>query len=256
MSTFSEELRLQYHIDDFTVAEYRKILQLAKQNYQFETFDKISLTNRFILWRHDCDLSLNRALRLAMIENEESITATYFINPHCEFYNLLEKKQGAIINKILELGHHIGLHFDASFYDIHGENQLDDLVAKEAAWLRSWFGYNIHTFSFHNPTPFLLSCEKDSYGGLLNCYSSFFKDNVAYCSDSNGYWRFRRLRDVLTEAKEDHLQVLTHPGWWQETAMLPRDRVLRCFNGRAQAGMNDYDAFLQQNQRKNVGVSE
>ena len=100
---------------------------------------------------------------------------------------------------------------------------------------------------------FLLTCEKSQYGNLINCYSLFFKQNISYCSDSNGYWRFRRLRDVLEQATDKNLQILTHPGWWQEARMLPRDRVYRAVDGRAKHVMKSYDQALENCNRINVG---
>ena len=32
---------------------------------------------------------------------------------------------------------------------------------------------------------------------MINTYAKYFKENVEYCSDSNGYWRYKRLEDFL-----------------------------------------------------------
>lgn len=240
-------------IKDFTVEHYAKLLALAKAQYTFIPYGKIAFDQRFILWRHDCDFSLNRARHLAHIEQEHNVRSTYFLNPHCEFYNLLEKEQAAIIQSILACGHDIGLHFDAAFYQTTSEDQLDELVAKEAGWLKDWFDVEPTAFSFHNPDAFLLTCERDSYGGLINCYSRKFKDRIPYCSDSNGYWRYRRLHDVLEKAAEPCLQVLTHPGWWQDEPLYPRQRIFRSVYGRADAVMALYDDTLQAHGRDNLG---
>lgn len=236
---------------DFTIDQYSELLRLAKENYQFTGYDDL-VKSRFILWRHDCDYSLNRALRLARLESEAAVKTTYFINPHCEFYNLLEKSQSKIVEKILSLGHDIGLHFDAEYYEIESEAELEEAVGKEAEWLQDWFDFKPVAFSFHNPTEFTLSCERESYGGLINCYSKIFRSSISYCSDSNGYWRHQRLRDVIEEASEPKLQVLTHPGWWQETALHPRQRIFRSIFGRAQSIMNFYDTAVQDFGRENL----
>jgi hypothetical protein len=237
---------------DFTTQRYVELLQLAKSNYRFLGYRELDAAARFVLWRHDCDFSLNRALRLAQAEHAESLKCTYFLNPHCEFDNLLEKSQAKIVSRILELGHDIGLHFDSAYYDIQSEDQLEDLVAREAGWLREWFDAAPSAMSFHNPTDFLLRCERETYGGLLNCYSRRFKNSVPYISDSNGVWRFRQLRDVLMAVEEPCLQVLTHPGWWQDIPLPPRQRVFRSSYGRAKATMGMYDAFIETHGRPNV----
>lgn len=245
------------HIPDFTIKHYRELLCVAKKNYTFTRYQSIPYGTRFVLWRHDCDFSLNRAYRLALIEQGEDVVSTYFINPHCEFYNLFEKSQTALVKSILEMGHDIGLHFDAAYYDISTEEQLGVLVANEALFLEKVFGVRPTAFSFHNPTAFLLTCEQEVYGGLLNCYSKRFKTNIPYCSDSNGYWRFRRLVEVLQQATDPWLQVLTHPGWWQEKALPPRQRVFRSVYGRAEKNLRFYDCSMERFVRTNVtGLSE
>ena len=236
---------------DFTESHYRELCQLAVKHYPIADYRHIPWGKRFVLWRHDMDYSLNRGLALAKAEHDLGLKATYFLNPHSEFYNLAETSQHAIIKKFLALGHDIGLHFDSGFFGEITEAELNDLVAHEAAYMEWLFKIKPVAFSFHNPVTSTLLFEADDYGGLLNCYSKRFKTEVGYCSDSNGYWRFRRLYDVLSEAKEPCLQVLTHPGWWQDKPMPPRQRIFRCAYGRAAATLRTYDTALEQYGRLN-----
>lgn len=236
---------------DFTINNYRCLLRLAIDKYAVVSYSHIPFGSRFLLWRHDVDYSLNRALVLAKLERQEGIKATYFINLHSEFYNVNEANQRSLVQNILALGHDLGLHFDGAFYDVTSEHDLDRLVALEAEHLHILFGLRPVAFSFHNPVAVHLACEADYYGGLVNCYSKRFKSEIAYCSDSNGYWRFRRLPDVLAEAKDPCLQVLTHPEWWQDAQMPPRQRIFRSAFGRAAASMRIYDAGLEQHGRIN-----
>jgi peptidoglycan/xylan/chitin deacetylase (PgdA/CDA1 family) len=237
---------------DFTVASYRKLITLALLSYEVADYSSINWKKRFVLWRHDCDISLNRSLALAKIEADLGLKSTFFLNPHCEFYNLLEHSQQALIHEILGLGHDIGLHFDAAFYGTASEDDLNRQVESEASFLESFLGERPVAFSFHNPTSFNLTCEANTYGGLLNCYSKRFKTEVPYCSDSNGYWRFQRLFDVLEEANSPCLQVLTHPGWWHEKPSSPRSRIFKSIYGRATATMRAYDQSLKEDGRENI----
>lgn len=237
---------------DFTTLSYRKLIKLAKQNYSFATYEDVPWGSNFVLWRHDCDYSLNRAHALALIESEEEINSTYFLNLHCAFYNLFEPAQHKIVMDIIKMGHHIGLHFDGAFYSEFKHEDLSNFVEKEADIFESLFGIRPKAFSFHNPLPFHLSCEEEYYGGLLNCYSKRFKTEVPYCSDSNGYWRFRRLHDVLTKAEDKCIQILTHPDWWYDSPMPPRQKIFRCIYGRAEASMRAYDKILETHERQNL----
>ena len=63
-------------IKDFTVEHYAKLLRLAKAQYKFISYGEFAFDQRFILWRHDCDFSLNRARHLALIEQEHKVSST------------------------------------------------------------------------------------------------------------------------------------------------------------------------------------
>lgn len=237
---------------DFTVDAYQELVVLAKNMYVFACYDDIPWGRQFVLWRHDCDYSLNRAFALARIEAAEGVRATYFLNLHSEFYNLFERSQYRLVQDIIAMGHRIGLHFDAAFHDIPDEESLAAHVRNEAVVLEGLFDVRPAAFSFHNPLASHFRCDEESYGGLVNCYSLRLKTEVPYCSDSNGYWRFRRLRDVLAQATDPCLQVLTHPGWWQDCEMPPRQRIFRSVYGRARATIADYDATILAHGRENL----
>lgn len=226
---------------DFTMVEYCSLLRLAKSGgYRFCAYTALPLNERSVLWRHDIDMSLNRAVRMAEVEAEEGVSSTFFIYLHSEFYNVLEAGQLRLAKRLVELGGRIGLHFNPTFHNIANESELEYWIKKEADVLTDLLKVEVAAFSFHDTNPFILSCEKSDYGGLVNCYSSYFKKEVSYCSDSNGIWAYQRLRDVLQKATEPRLHVLTHPEWWQETAMEPREKVFRSADGRARKVVGDY----------------
>lgn len=237
---------------DFTTGMYRRVLQLALENYAPRTFHSYSVDEKCFLMRHDVDLSLNRALALAQIEHDLGVSTTYLVDPHSMFYNLAEKRQAAILREILDLGHTLGLHFDASFRDVTSESRMVSVLEEQARWLEFLVGVRPSVMSFHNPSEDHLRWRADAYAGMVNCYSSQLMDSFTYISDSNGYWRFRQLQDVLLDATAERLQILIHPGWWQETKMSPRQRIFRSSFGRAAATMSEYDESLDRMARANI----
>lgn len=237
---------------DFTEDHYGEILDAVLRSYRFATYDAIPWDEQFVLWRHDVDISLNRSGRLAEIEAARGIVATYFIDIHSTFYNVFEAAQSAALRAILALGHRLGVHFDANYYGVRDESDLDELVARESALLSSTFGAPVDAMSFHNPSELHLTWSNERYAGLVNCYSQRLRESTSYCSDSNGYWRFRRLFDVVDEAADRRLQVLTHPGLWQAEPMAPRQRLSRAAYGRARAVMRDYDDLISTMGRVNL----
>ena len=236
---------MDYYFEDFTRENYSNLIALALKKYKFITFDELKSDElNTVLWRHDIDLSMHCALKLAEIEAEMGVRANYFVLPHSEFYNIFEKEVTEILFRIKELGHNIGLHFDSHYYGITSEDNLEEFLLKEVEMFRSFFNIEIKAFSFHNTTEFTLSCEKDTYAGLINVYAESIKKNYDYCSDSNGYWRYRRLKDFLMDDSIVNAQVLTHPGWWLDEVMAPFDRIKGIVKARHDKVLADYVKIL------------
>lgn len=242
------------HGHDFTEKQFKKILRLAKERYKIISFNEIKRNNNFMLLRHDIDYSIHRAYSLAKIEKKEEVTATYFLLPSSFFYNIFEYEIRQLIIKIINMGHKVGLHFDAEPYQIKSGDDLSLWLNFEKNILESLFRVKIKVFSFHNPTKRIMKYDAFKYAGMINTYAKYFKENTAYCSDSNGYWRYHSLENVLRESKYDKLQALIHPEWWQKKPMLPRDRIKRCIHGRAEKQQRLYDVMLKKHGRKNIGI--
>jgi hypothetical protein len=242
------------HAADFTESVYRRLLVEAKRFYRFEPFGT-QCADPHVLWRHDVDVSVHRAATLARIEAEEGVTATYFLWFHSPFYNLLEAPVAGAARRTLDAGHRLGLHFDSSFYStLESASDLAEKVAYEAGLLGDVLEKPVEALSFHNPGVANddLGCDADKIAGLVNVYGRTIRKRYGYLSDSNGHWRFRRLLDVLTEAAEERLHVLTHPEWWQAESMPPRERIVRCVQGRADRTLQDYDDLLSRAGRANI----
>lgn len=242
----------KYNFADFTHENYRKLLGIAKEKFKFSDFTNYDPKESFIIWRHDIDFSVHSALNLAEIENEEGIVATYFVHLHNEFYNPLEKEITGKLQSIKQKGHKLGLHFDSHYYDIITTGELEKYLRFEKGILENLLDAEINCFSFHNTNDLVLSFNEDKYAQMINVYSNYFREKVSYCSDSNGYWRHERLENMLLSGKHTKLQVLTHPAWWQETVMSPRERIQKCINGRANKVMKKYDDFLVSQGRENI----
>lgn len=218
--------REKYHFEDFTFDNYRHLLQLAKRKgFQFILHkDDFVAERKDVIWRHDVEFEPDLALKMAEIESEESVKATYFFQLHSGCYNLFDRHYTPVFHQIRSLGHHVGLHFDCRYWGISDEHQLDEYITLDKDYLERALDVRLDTFSFHNTTPFTQSCLEYRYGGLINVYSSYFKEHYNYCGDSLGYWRFDRLEDVLNDDNVRHLQVLTHDANWADEVLSPRKR--------------------------------
>ncbi|MBK7630227.1 MAG: hypothetical protein IPJ23_05940 [Ignavibacteriales bacterium] len=245
----------KYRFTDFTLEKYKEFLLLALDNFSFINFND-NLEKKSIILRHDIEFSLPIAYEMAKIENELGIKSTYFLQLHCDFYNAIDKDSYNIINEIVKLGHSLGLHFDAHFWNVQNEEQLENYLIIDKRVLETYFKIKLNVFSFHNTNKFILSCEKDKYCDMINAYSKYFKEKIGYCSDSTGYWRFEILPHRLSEAKDDYLQILIHDGMWQNEVLPPRRRIYKVIDDRANYLKKFYDETLVKFGAKNIDWDE
>lgn len=239
---------------EFTETGFRTLLRsLRTAGYKFVRYGD-DTSERHVIWRHDVDMSMHRAARLAEIEAEEGVISTWFVNPHSALYNLLEPEIDGLTKRILAAGHEIGLHFDAGAYAVSNWTRadLESAVERERDLLDKIIGREVRSMSWHNPEMSnLLTFEEEILGGLCNAYCGRLRRDYVYCSDSNGYWRFKPMSEVIAMG-HPRLHLLTHPDWWTPEPMAPSDRVDRALIGRARKVRSDYERLLEMGGRKNL----
>ena len=175
----------------FTLEHYRELLQAARAGgYRFAHFDQPPRRGDLLL-RHDVDLSLDAALRMAELEAEEKVSATYFLMTESVFYNLASKEGVAATARLRELGHRVGLHA------VYPHATLDERFDPVVAW--------------HNPVPRYMTAP---IRGALNVMQEGYFDPPTYRSDSNQRWRSGCPHEELRSGSFVWLQLLTHPEIW------------------------------------------
>ena len=237
---------------DFTEEEYEALIIFLKKKFTFVSYNQ-EIINDSIVWRHDVDFSVHRALSLAKIEHKHGISATYFLQPSSIYYSLFDEEIKKIIKQIISLGHYIGLHFYSQSYNISSTEDLEKYLTFEAQIIENLFQSKVKVFSFHNPSKEdLEKWTEFKYANMINSYSTKIKSEMTYCSDSNGYWRHKNIRETVKNAKNSKFQILTHPVWWTKRTMKPRKKIVLALVGRKEAQLQDYDNLLSTNSRKNI----
>ena len=238
------------------MATYRKLLCKTSQDYKimgFEVLDQKKLPHKFALIRHDCDFSPERALAMAKIEANLGIRTTYTVLLTGEFYSPFEQKTKTLFREILDLGHDLGLHFDAAWHEIESEKELKKKILWEKQVLTNLLGIKknqIQMFSFHNTTPFSMSCQNSHYGGLRNAYAGVLQKKVEYTSDSNGFWIHRSWAKLLAQ-NHPRIQVLLHPDWWTDQERHPGEKICEAIFGRSLKSWISYRELLKRCKREN-----
>jgi hypothetical protein len=175
----------------FTLDHYRELLDAARAGgYRFATFDAPPGRGDLFL-RHDVDLSLDAALRMAELEADAGATATYFLMTESVFYNLASTEGVAALGRLRALGHRVGLHA------VYPNARLDERFDPVVAW--------------HNPDPEYMSAPLD---GAVNVMQDGWFDPATYRSDSNQRWRSGCPHEELRSGAFAWLQLLTHPEIW------------------------------------------
>ena len=90
------------------------MLDAARGGYRFVHFDHEPQPGEIFL-RHDVDLVLDAAVRMAELEAERGVTATYFLMTRSVFYNLASLEGEATLERLRGLGHAVGLHAVLTF---------------------------------------------------------------------------------------------------------------------------------------------
>lgn len=239
---------------DFTLKAYRSNLELAIKRFPFLSFDQVMTDHdgRFILWRHDIDKSVQHALKMSQLEMEMGVRASYFIQPTSLYYNIMEEEILNQLRVIADYGHPIGLHYDGRVAMNRNSINLEDELNFQKELLESLLGVPINYFSIHDPSDQSADLAALHIAGMCNVTAMRNELKMDYCSDSNGYWRFKPLHEVLCDESIKRLMVLTHPVWWDDEELSPRNKILKCVNKRTEYVMKDYDELLKRTGRKNI----
>jgi hypothetical protein len=185
----------------FDLRHYRELLEAARAGgYRFAFFDREPRAGDLLL-RHDVDLSLDAALRLAELEAEADAVATYFLMSRSEFYNLDSPSGEAALERLRTLGHRVGLH--AVWPHVDRDERFDAVLA------------------WHNPESEYM---REPVDGLTNVMTAPWAD--VYRSDSNQHWRQGCPHEELRAGAFERLQLLTHPEIWVYPGVTMRETML------------------------------
>ena len=188
------------------------IKKFISKSYNFINFNQLDVNdNRQIILRHDVDISIDLALKMAYIENDLNISSTYFFLLTNESYNLLSDKNIAKVRRIKELGHEISLHFDLSIYSDPKSGFIFEMEI-----FNKVFDEKIYITSIHRPNENFLN-KPDKYFTIPNTYEKKLTENAKYFADSGGNFRFGNPIDSEEFNSGENVQIGIHPIWWIES---------------------------------------
>jgi len=182
---------------DFTLKLFRRLLDVLKENgYEFQTFEKFIINNNVsaVVLRHDVDKYPLRALKMAEIEYDFGLKASYHVRADKVSNN------PEIIRKVVEMGHELAYHYDdlsrmAKAYP-PGDERLKSAInsfRKNLDYLRRF--YPIKVISMHGD-PWQSIDNRDlwhyfnykSEGVICEVYLDIDYSSVLYLTDTGRRW--------------------------------------------------------------------
>lgn len=177
-----------------------------------------NMSKRTLFLRHDLDISLKKAIRMAEIEHNYSIKASYMVMNNSPLYSLNTDESKKILASLIAMGHEIGVHFNVHDFEKISEYSLTNLeneIEKACKQVEKAIGRHIKSLSFHRPLPELLNGPL-LVRGRVNAYAKELFS--AYISDSKGRWQEGEPLKSLLNNVLNPVQLLIHPIWWNDTS--------------------------------------
>lgn len=207
----------------FSYDDYKEIIRIIQATGRHCNYAEALHKDKFVIMRHDVEYSVDRAYRLAKVEQSMDFISTYFFQWTNNTYNILSRKNMDMIKDMHERGQHIGLHF--ALNGMTDMQQIRRRIQKEMEILSEMFGFEVTEFSVHRPSKDVLR-ENIKLDGILNAYQDDFFTfadrideetplQVKYMSDANHIWRYG-YPDEKNITSYDKVQILTHPFAWSK----------------------------------------
>lgn len=215
-------------MQEFSYQYFAHLLDSAMEyGYRVTSFENYDVSQpKNIILRHDIDYTLNGVLDLAEIESSRGCSATFLFRVHADEYNLFSCMAYTMVRNLRQMGHEVGLHFEAM--NVGRALGLDPptLLLHEKEVIESIFGVPVRTCSEHRELSGQIH-RTPRYDQLYDPYAAGFHfyamdkqycQDMKYLSDSNANWR---EGDPLQHyGKHSRMQILIHPDWWFERDLL------------------------------------
>jgi hypothetical protein len=191
--------------------------------------------------RHDIDISLAKACKMAEVETECGLRATYMVMTNGLLYSLSDAASREMLHLLIAMGHEVALHIDIAALERKGDGKvtaIETQIDTACKQLEDVLGLSVQSISFHRPGSYddgLLSHFVRGplfVAGRVNAYAA---DLMGwYLSDSKGTWRDGEPLPKLLNPAKPLLQLLIHPIWWGDEHMAPEDRLEAFFLAQTQ----------------------
>ena len=210
----------------FSYDHYREIVESAKTKYRILPLQdfKLFAGDRVLLLRHDIDAKVRRAARMAKLEHDLGVKATYFVRVHAELYNPFGFRTYPLLKRIADMGHEIGLHFENLDFSHITNEDPSFILRREIGVLETVLGVKIKGIAAHrgfsgiDNNDFTREMDLSAFG--LEYEAHKITRDCLFVSDSLRRWAKTNGRCICQILQENHPRIclLTHPQFWYRTS--------------------------------------
>jgi hypothetical protein len=220
---------------DFRYSYFRQLLYSVRSRFiahvLSDTMEVLPNNGTPILFlRHDVKISLSKALRMAEIESEYGLPASYMVRVDSPLYSLDERQARIQLLEIVQMGHEVGLHFDLAHETRQGPSYLRLVEAEIHAaceHIEQIICRPVRSLSFHRSMPLLFDGSL-LLNGRINADSHELRE---WClSDSGGRCHEGEPIAQITSHSGPVLQMILHPIWWGERHIHAPQRLQEFFD--------------------------
>lgn len=191
------DFSLQHYVD--TVSDYKKA---GYRLIQVKDLYNLNIDEKYLLIRHDVDLSPKAAVELAVREFVNEIPASYYFLLYSPIYNALAPDNLAHIKQIAKYKHEIGLHVDSRYEDTWIS------ISDDMRTLSHITGTEVGSYVQH----FINDTPETSFPAKIDGLRDARKLGFKYLSESSMNWREGCFCQHMD--KYERLTVAIHPEWW------------------------------------------
>ena len=226
---------------DFTLKVYKEFIEtFLNAGYSIYTFEEYLESNpldNYLVLRHDVDKTPQNALKMAQLENNLGVKATYY------FRILNCSNNPTIIRKIVDLGHELGYHYEDLTLARGDFNKAIEYFKTNLEYFRGY--YDIKTIAYHGSPmtkwfnqdlwekfdykdygilaePFLdVDYEKNYYltdtGRSWNAFDYSVRDKVIQGTHNNHYYNtFQIIKAIKNGSFPSRVFLNIHSQRWHE----------------------------------------
>lgn len=201
-----------------------------------------------VILRHDIDLDVEMAVRLAEVEAGIGIRSTILFLTTCHSYNVASATNRKHLRDLDKDGFEIGLHFDPMIYGDPSIEVLTEKANDERRLLEDIIGAPVKSVSLHNPS---VHGRYVLFEDWINAYDPAIFEEDCYISDSRMKFRHEPI-SFFAERVHKICQFLLHPMHYSANGSTYPDPMLRYINRQA----GDIDAIFRGNSTYSELVSE